>query len=58
MTKSRKRKKKKLIHILPINDLKEHEQTKNCWCGPRDKDLLIIHNSLDGRERFESIAVQ
>jgi hypothetical protein len=23
------------IHVLPINDLREHEETRGCWCHPR-----------------------
>jgi hypothetical protein len=22
------------IHTLPVNDLREHEQTRTCWCKP------------------------
>jgi hypothetical protein len=22
------------IHTLPVNDLREHEQTRACWCSP------------------------
>ena len=46
-------------HIEPINDLKEHEQASTCPCNPKVEvipdtgDLLIIHNSYDGREQFE-----
>ncbi|MFZ2651281.1 MAG: hypothetical protein WA210_14360 [Burkholderiaceae bacterium] len=45
-------------HVLPRNDLRAHEMSANCWCGPRVDDEqaeeLIVHNSLDGRERWES----
>lgn len=45
------------IHITPINDLKEHEESVNCHCKPRTEytndTLLIIHNSYDKRENLE-----
>lgn len=51
------------VHVLPINDLREHEETRDCWCKPRVEfadnvsDLetrVIVHNSLDGRELVEA----
>ena len=46
-----------ITHIIPLNDLKEHEDI-SCKCNPRteileDGDILIIHNSYDGREGLE-----
>lgn len=49
-----------IYHIYPLFDLKEHEMDDagNCWCAPEeDADqygLYIIHNSMDGREDYES----
>jgi hypothetical protein len=44
--------------IVPINDLRQHEPGKDCWCSPDIEDekdeLIIIHNSLDEREKFET----
>ncbi len=41
-------------HVLPIDDLVEHEQIRQCWCRPQVvDDLLVVHNSADGREYFE-----
>jgi hypothetical protein len=45
-------------HILPTNDLREHEELSTCKCVPRvdvqeNGDILIIHNSFDGREVIE-----
>lgn len=40
------------FHILPINDMREHEETSECWCDP-DYDMELgvwIHKSLDGCE--------
>lgn len=44
-------------HVIPINDLKEHIDSEDCWCGPwpsDDEPNVIVHNSLDGREKFEN----
>lgn len=42
-------------HILPINDLIEHEERSTCDCNPSVEiieggDLMIIHTALDGRK--------
>jgi hypothetical protein len=49
-----------IYHIYPNNDLKEHNtEDSTCECLPELKeiketgDLLIIHNSYDGREAVE-----
>ena len=46
------------VHVQPVNDLIEHEDTEDCVCGP-DVELVeggavITHHSLDGRELRES----
>lgn len=46
------------IHVIPINDMKEHIHSRKCWCNPRleqknTKETLVIHNSMDGRELIE-----
>lgn len=47
------------VNIMPIADLKEHEFGAECWCRPMvEYDVVFIHNSLDGRERFEDLAIQ
>ena len=42
-----------MIHILPVNDLEEHEKTTTCKCKPRvefeNGEMIVIHNSFDGR---------
>lgn len=45
-------------HLLPTNDLKPHEETSTCGCEPNveileNGDMMIIHNSFDGREAIE-----
>lgn len=43
------------LHVMPVNDLREHEMSLSCWCRPR-RDVsqieVVVHNSLDGRERI------
>jgi hypothetical protein len=47
------------IHIVPLNDLREHECSVDCWCGPTLADDcppgtdIHLHNALDGRESYE-----
>lgn len=45
-------------HLLPCNDLKEHEESTTCKCAPKVEfqqsgDMLIVHNSFDRREAVE-----
>lgn len=52
------------VHVLPVNDLKPHDESENCACKPkvkyttpasiyRSRGRLIVHNSYDGREFYE-----
>lgn len=47
--------KRQVFHCLPINDLREHEESADCWCRPRVEEdgCAVIHNALDGRELIE-----
>ncbi len=45
--------------IYPEADLREHvTEGTDCWCSPRVEDnggeQIIIHNSADQREKFET----
>lgn len=53
-----------MLHLLPIRDEREHEETTMCWCNPTveftDPDTgeaysegLVIHNAADCRELIE-----
>ena len=52
------------LHVHPVCDLVEHDtDADDCICGPTTKPVvrddgstgwLIIHHSLDGRERSEA----
>jgi len=45
-------------HVTLIADLVSHEDTEMCVCGPDVRFVaggkLVIHHSLDGREKRES----
>jgi len=46
-----------LIHVVPLNDLREHVAQINCWCHPTPDDAepqVILHHALDQREKYES----
>lgn len=49
------------VHVVPVNDLIEHPD-EDCPCGPTTEPVvrddgyigwLVVHHSLDGRERHE-----
>jgi len=47
------------IHVVPVDDILPHDtEGTDCWCDPRIEvigaNLLIVHNSFDGREEKES----
>lgn len=46
------------FHVLPLNDLREHDEHRGCWCEPDatqepDADVVVVHHALDGRELVE-----
>ena len=41
-------------HIVPLNDLRDHETNGSCWCKPTLDDGVWLHHSMDGREAFET----
>jgi len=52
------------IHVIPLNDLREHEETRDCWCEPRktrepyeEADIVVVHHAADGRELVEEHGV-
>jgi hypothetical protein len=44
-------------HVLPIDDLKPHYDSRACECIPKVEEYgfgaVVIHNSYDGREITE-----
>lgn len=43
-----------MLNIIPINDLRNHIENEKCWCRPMEGNGFLIHNSMDGREKFET----
>jgi len=42
-------------HVYPVNDFREHVTDGSpCWCKPTEDEGVIIHNSMDGREKIET----
>ena len=45
------------VHVIPLNDLKEHVQESTCECGPQAKivegGMVITHMAFDGRHLVE-----
>jgi hypothetical protein len=48
------------VHILPIRDLRDHDERRTCWCDPTvmavdgSRACVVTHNSADGRELVEA----
>lgn len=47
------------VHVYPVDDLRPHdtEHGGDCWCkpvNPDDAPRVWVHNSMDGREDYES----
>jgi hypothetical protein len=42
------------MHIVPIDDTRQHDPSTACWCEPRDEGgTIFAHNSADHREQYE-----
>jgi hypothetical protein len=44
------------IHVLPVDDLIAHVESRGCVCRPRCDEgvpAVVVHNAADGREYFE-----
>jgi len=46
------------VHVVPINDIREHNLGVACACIPRLESHLIIHNAFDLREKFEGFEIR
>lgn len=46
-----------MYHVLPLNDIKEHQEESTCHCQPKVKieggEMICIHNAFDKRELKE-----
>ena len=41
--------------VYPLNDLREHDpDNAACWCGPTYDEGVLVHNSMDRREEYET----
>ncbi len=49
-------------HVTPVDDIKQHEESTTCHCNPRvehvNGNMVVIHNSFDGREGIEQFKGQ
>lgn len=45
----------KALHVVPIEDTREHALWPACWCWPTrtEEGQLFVHHSADGREAHE-----
>ena len=44
------------LHTYPLNDLREHKMSRDCWCRPTPDekfDELVVHHAMDERESYE-----
>jgi len=40
--------------VWPLNDLRKHViNSARCWCRPYYDECVLVHNSADGREKYE-----
>lgn len=42
------------VHVVPLNDLREHDLNGSCWCKPTHDEGVWVHHAMDGREAFET----
>lgn len=43
------------IHVVPLNDLREHVASTDCWCKPTEDAWpdVWVHHAMDKREEYE-----
>ena len=49
----------KVLHIMPLDDIGEHDATENCKCEPTvetdiTKGHTVFHRAFDGRGYFRT----
>jgi hypothetical protein len=45
------------VHVVPVDDLRDHVCTAQCWCQPtqdEEEPLLYVHHAMDQRELYET----
>lgn len=57
-----------MLHVIPVNDLRQHELSRECWCipsvqtrftnllDPPMQEAIVTHNALDCREKSEEVS--
>jgi hypothetical protein len=40
-------------HVCPVDDLRPHLVSPECWCHPTDDEGVWVHNAMDRRELVE-----
>lgn len=39
------------FHVLPINDLRPHRDSRECWCKPDETEPGVwVHKSMEDRK--------
>jgi hypothetical protein len=44
------------IHVVPVNDLRDHYASIDCWCKPTEDaewPNVWVHHAMDKREEYE-----
>lgn len=34
-------------HVIPAEDVREHEPLAKCWCAPTEDDGVLVHHATD-----------
>lgn len=44
-----------ITHIVPVEDVREHETEPTCWCRPdwEAEGCMYVHHAMDEREAYE-----
>lgn len=42
-------------NVIPEDDIRDHEESNQCWCNPDYDEGIYIHHSLDNRELTENL---
>ena len=49
---------KQAVHVVPLNDLRDHTASVDCWCQPTEDDDewpdIWVHHAMDQREAYEN----
>ena len=52
---------RKDVHVLPVRDIREHLEHRQCWCVPailrEGEGIIVVHAAADGRDLVEAHGV-